>query len=102
VFAVLNWLSLSGLDLLTGKQFPFPPSPSLLGTTLDLKKCGTVQSPTPLPKRIQKMLDAELERDRKAGNNFWTTPMTKEKLAPITDEEWKRAWKEVVKKKRPF
>lgn len=51
-----------------------------------------------LPKHIQDTLDSSLERDRKSGNDFWTTPMTKEKLAPITAQEWEEAWRLVAQK----
>lgn len=47
--------------------------------------------PRELPARLAAKYASELEEVR--NSKFWNTPMTKEKLSPLTDQEWKTAFK---------
>lgn len=51
-----------------------------------------------LPQHLKEKYGKELEEAAKS--EFWTTPMTKEKLAPITPEECERALREVMFKRK--
>lgn len=46
-----------------------------------------------LPAELEAKYASELEQVRKS--EFWNTPMTKAKLAPLTEREWELALKAV-------